>query len=69
MIDFQEVLPVLGNHYIPFQAPAVVSEKVHIQPFLVALFYNANVLVKVFTLLFTQISIVLWKFVTTKNAV
>lgn len=54
--SFQGLPPVLGSHCIPFQAPAVVSEKVYIPPALVSLFHNANVLVEVITLLFTQIS-------------
>ena len=61
--SFQGLLPVLDKHGIPFEAPAVVSEKVYIPPALVVLFHNTNVLVKALTLLFTQISIVLWKIV------
>ena len=52
---------MLGSHCILFQAPTVVSKKVHIPPALEALFYNANVLVKALTQLFTQITITLWK--------
>ena len=46
---------VHGSHSILFQAPAVVSGKFYIPPALVALFHNVNVLVKAFTLLFTEI--------------
>ena len=49
--SFQELPPVLGSHCILFQARAV------------ALFDNVNVLVKAITLLFTQISTVLWKII------
>ena len=54
---------VLVSHRIPFQTPAVVIEEVYIPPALVALFHKANVLVKALTLLFNQISTVLWKIV------
>ena len=40
--SFQELPSVLSSHRIPFQAPAVVSEKVYISPALVALFHNAK---------------------------
>ena len=60
---FQGFPPVLGNHHIQFQAPAVVSEKVYIPSALVALFHNANVLVKALALLFTQIATVIRKIV------
>lgn len=61
--SFQGLPPVPSSNRILFQAPAVVSEKVYIQPALVALFHNVNVLLKALTLLFTQISTVLWKIV------
>ena len=54
--SFQGIPPMLGSHHILFQAPAVVNEKVYISLTLVALFDNANVLVKALTLLFIQIS-------------
>ena len=60
-ISFQGLPPVLGSHRILFQAPAVVSKKVYIPPALVELFHNTSVLVKVYTLFFTQISTVMWK--------
>ena len=46
---------MLSSHSIPFQTPAVVSKKFYTLLTLVVLFHNANVLVKVLTLLFTQI--------------
>ena len=58
--SFQELPLLLGSHRIPFQVPAIVSEKVNIPPDLVVLFHNANVLVKALTPLFTQISTVFW---------
>ena len=57
--SLQGVPLVSLSHRIPFQTPAVVIEKVY----MVALFHNANVLVKALTLLFNQISTVLWKIV------
>ena len=59
--SFQKLPPVLGSHRILFKAPAVVSKKFDIPPSLVALFHNANILVKALILLFIQISTVLWK--------
>ena len=61
--SFQELSPVFGSHWIPFQAPVVISKKVYIPPVLVELFHNVNVSVKARTLLSTQISTVLWKIV------
>ena len=54
--SFPGLPPVLGCHHILFQALSVVSKKVYIPPATVALFYNANVMVKAPTLLFTHIS-------------
>ena len=41
--SFQVLPSVFGSHCIPFQAPAVVNEKVYIPPALVAFFLNVNV--------------------------
>ena len=47
----------------PHPISSTSSKKVYISPALVVLFHNVNVLVKALTLLFTQISTVLWKIV------
>ena len=52
---------MFGSLCILFQVPAVLSKKVYILLALVVFSHNANVLVKVLTLLFTQISTVLSK--------
>ena len=57
--SFQTLPPLLGSHRIPFQAPAVVSEKVYIPAALVSLFYDMNALMKALTLIFAQIPTVL----------
>ena len=59
--SFQEFLSLHGSHCILLQALALVSKKIYISQALVVFFYNAIVLVKDLTLLFTQISTVLWK--------
>ena len=41
--SFQRLSLVFNSHHIPFQAPAVVSEKVYILPSLVEVFHNSNV--------------------------
>ena len=61
--SFQRFPLMLGSHHILFKAPAVVSDEVYIPSALVVLFHYANVLVKALTLLFTQISTVVWKIV------
>ena len=60
---FQGLPPVLGSHHIPFEVTAVVSKKVYIPQPLIVFFHNVNVLVKVLTLLFNQISTILWKII------
>ena len=57
--SFQRLLPILGCHRISFQAP---DQQLSARKF-VALFHNANVLVKALIMIFTQISTVLWKLV------
>ena len=54
-MSFQGLPRVLGSHLILFQTPTVVSENVYISPTLVAPLYNAKVLMKTLTLLFTPI--------------
>ena len=61
--SFQGLSPELSSDGIPFQAPAIAGVKVYIQPAFVALFYNANVLIKAVILLFTQVNTFLWKIV------
>ena len=54
---------MLSSHHILFQAPAVISENIYIPLAFVVVLHNVNVLVKVLTLLFLQISTVLSKIV------
>ena len=60
---FSGLSPLLGSHRIPFQVLAIASENVYIPSALVVLFHNENTLLKTLTLLFIQISTILWEIV------
>ena len=61
--SFQGLLFVLSRFHIPLQAPAVVSQKIDLPLTLIAFLHITNILVKVHTLFFTEVSTILWKIV------
>ena len=54
---------MLSRLHITLQAPAVAGQRTDIQSALIAFLHIADILVKVLTLFFTEVSTILWKIV------
>ena len=61
--SLQELPFVLSRLHIPLQTPAVVQQKVEISSASIAFLHITDILVKVLSLFFIEVSTILWKIV------